>query len=520
MSSDPAGTPDENPRGTLTPAVQLTGVQKIYGPVRVLNIDDLALQSGQVVALVGENGAGKSTLMGSLAGTVTPDLGRIAINGRDIELGSPAASMAAGIALVSQEFPLVGELSVGENLFLGVRPPGTRAGVIDFKALHGHGQRLLDSLGLQIGSKQKLSSLSVAQRQLVEIAKAWRREPLLLILDEPTSALGPVEAGLVLELARKHAAAGGVVLFVGHRLDEVLDISDHIVVLRNGEKVAELPRAAASETVLIKHMVGTELASTGAAQRAVSDTVVLSARGLRADGLGPVDLTVHRGEVVGVAGLMGSGRSRLLHTVFGAQPATGGEMTVAGHRHRPRSPKDSIDRGITLVAEDRKEQSLLADAPIRWNVSLTRLPAMARWGRIGPRQERRMAEDIVARFGVRCRSTEQPIRALSGGNQQRAVFGRAMATEPTLLLLDEPTRGVDVGAKAEIYQLVDAAAAGGTAVLVASSELEELMQLCSRIVVLSHGCVTASFDRDQFSKQAIISAAASVGAPVVTEGVL
>jgi len=340
-------------------AVELTGVQKVYGPVRVLDIDRLTLSAGEIVALVGENGAGKSTLMGSLAGTVAPDLGRIAIRGRELPLGDPAAAAAAGVAMVSQEFPLVGQLSVGENLFLGTPPPGTRHGVIDFRRLHREAQTLLDGLGLEIGSRQRLDALSVAQRQLVEIAKAWRRRPLLLILDEPTSALGPVEAELVLGLARRHARAGGVVLFVGHRLDEVLGIADRIVVLRNGEKVAELARAEASEQRLVKAMVGSELATQSPAERREHRDVVLHAEQLVADGLGPIDLDVHAGEVVGVAGLMGSGRSRLLHTIFGAQPALDGRMTLRGAGHAPRSAKDGIAAGITLVAEDRKQQSIL-----------------------------------------------------------------------------------------------------------------------------------------------------------------
>jgi len=214
-------------------AVHLRGVQKIYGPVRVLNIDELALHRGEIVALVGENGAGKSTMMGSLAGTVKPDAGSITVLGEQIEVGNPSASAAAGIAMVSQEFPLVGHLSVGENLYLGSRPPGTRAGLMNFRELHRGAQDLLDELGIEINSRDRLSSLSVAQRQLVEIAKAWLRRPLLLILDEPTSALGQVEAALVLDLARKHAKSGGTVLFIGHRLDEVLDVCDRIVVLRN-----------------------------------------------------------------------------------------------------------------------------------------------------------------------------------------------------------------------------------------------------------------------------------------------
>jgi ABC-type sugar transport system ATPase subunit len=504
--------------GPAEVAVELTSVQKIYGPVRVLNIDELALLSGQIVALVGENGAGKSTLMGSLAGTVKPDLGRIRLSGKQIPLGSPAASAAAGVAMVSQEFPLVGQLSVGENLFLGNRPPGMRAGVVNFGTLHRHAQRLLGELGLEIRSRQRLDSLSVAQRQLIEIAKAWRRSPRLLILDEPTSALGPVEAGLVLDLARKHAATGGVVLFVGHRLDEVLELCDRIVVLRNGEKVADLARSDANEQLLIQHMVGAELAGERPARPSRREQVVLQVDGLAADGLGPLDLQVYEGEVVGVAGLMGSGRSRLLHSVFGAQRATAGSMHLAGARYRPTSPTTGITAGVTLVAEDRKEQSLLPDAPIRWNVSLTELPRLGRFGYLNPRRERAMAGRVVRDYRVRCQSPEQPIRALSGGNQQRAIFARAMATDPRLLLLDEPTRGVDVGAKAEIYRLIEDAAAGGTAVLVASSELEELMHICSRIVVLAHGRITATFDRSEFNKEAIISAAASVGAGTVAEG--
>lgn len=498
-------------------AVSLTGVEKIYGPVRVLHVDDLELRSGEIVALVGENGAGKSTLMGSLAGTVKPDRGRIVINGTDVTLGVPAASASAGVAMVSQEFPLVGQLSVGENLFLGTPPPGTRAGLIDFGELHRSAQALLDELGLRISSRSRLDSLSVAQRQLVEIAKAWRRKPLLLILDEPTSALGPIEADLVIGLARRHAANGGVVLFVGHRLDEVLAVCDRIVVLRNGEKVADFPRAGATEQTLIRHMVGDELAAHEVVSSAAAGEVVLEVAGLTAEGLGPVDLSIRAGEILGVAGLMGSGRSRLLHTIFGAQPSTAGSMTMSGKDYSPHSAKDGVDAGVTLVAEDRKQQSILADAPIRWNVSLTSLPRLSRHGYLKPRREREMAKKLVAEYRVRCTSPEQPIRALSGGNQQRAVFARAMATDPKVLLLDEPTRGVDVGAKSEIYRLIDDAARKGAAVVVASSELEELMSICTRIVVLSRGCVSAQFDRHHYSKEAIIGAAASFAAAAVKE---
>jgi len=491
------------------PAVHLRQVTKAYGPVRVLDVPDLALRRGEVVALVGENGAGKSTMMGAIAGTVAPTTGTVDVGGQEVAAGHPAAAAAAGVAMVSQEFPLVAQLSVAENLLLGRTPEGTRRGVLDRRALHRQAQAALDELGLDISAGQRLDTLSVAQRQLVEIAKAWARRPLVWILDEPTSALGPVEAAMVLDLARRLADDGGAVIFVGHRMDEVLDVSDRLVVLRNGEIVADLSRDQASEEVLVRAMVGAELARAQDDLPAVATASVLAARGLAADGLGPLDLDLNAGEIVGVAGLMGSGRSRLLHTLFGAQPRTGGTVTLAGTPFRPRSPAQAIAAGVTLVAEDRKEQSLLPAAPIRWNLTLTALPRLARRGYLRPAAERREAARLLTVANVRCRSAEQPIRDLSGGNQQRAIFGRAMATHPAVLLLDEPTRGVDVGAKAEIYRLITDAASGGCSVLVASSELEELLRICHRIIVMAGGRAVADIDRAEFTKELIMTWAAA-----------
>jgi ABC-type sugar transport system ATPase subunit len=498
---------DSEPAGV---AVALRDVQKIYGSARVLHVPELRLRRGEIVALVGENGAGKSTMMGVVAGTVAPTTGTVEVGGVPVAPGHPASAAAAGVAMVSQEFPLVGQLSVGENLLLGRRPAGARRGVVDWRALHRQAQAVLDELGLPFSSRQRLDALSVAQRQLVEIAKAWSRDPLALILDEPTSALGPVEARLVLDLAHRVADRGGCVVFVGHRLDEVLDVAGRLVVLRNGEIVADRPKTGATEEDLVRAMVGAELANEDPTLSTVDQSVVLEARELTADGLGPVDFRLHAGEIVGVAGLMGSGRSRLLHTVFGAQPRTGGTLTLHGEPFRPGSPSAAIAHGVTLVAEDRKQQSLLPHAPIRWNLTLTALPRLARRGYLSPRAERREARRLIELSQVRCRSAEQPIRALSGGNQQRAIFGRAMATRPEVLLLDEPTRGVDVGAKAEIYRLIANAAANGCGVLVASSELEELLRICHRIVVMAGGLAVATLDRADFTKELIMTWATTV----------
>ncbi|MBU3061772.1 sugar ABC transporter ATP-binding protein [Nocardia sp. NEAU-G5] len=493
----------------------LRGVSKQYGPVTVLRIEELELRRGQIVGVVGENGAGKSTLMGLLSGTVTATTGTIEIEGQTLHSGRPDHAQELGVALVAQEFPLVGQLSVAENLLLGRRPRTAsrrRLGswLLDRAGLRAEARDLLADIGVEdVDVDRPVQLLPVPVRQMVEIAKAWGRRPRVLILDEPTSSLGPVEAEKVLTLARRHAADGGAVLFIGHRLDEVRAISDRVVVLRGGRLVADLTPEQASEERLIREMVGSELARADLSPPAgVERDVVLRVSGLSADGLGPVDLEVRSGEIVGVAGLMGSGRSRLLHTIMGAQPRTGGEIALRGVDFRPRHPADAVAAGIGLVPEDRKEQSLLPAHSVRWNVTLATLRRISRRGILTPARDKEHARRIVADLGVRMHTQEQPISGLSGGNQQKAVFGRWLAAEPRLLLLDEPTRGVDVGAKAEIYGLIDDAARDGLAVLAASSELEELLWICHRVVVMARGRIVADIERAQFSKELIMTAAA------------
>ncbi len=515
-------TVSNDPRSRAVTA-RLRGVHKSYGPVKVLDLPELDLHAGQVIGVVGENGAGKSTLMGTLAGSVHRDGGDIEINGQPLVPGSTEAAVRLGVALVSQEFPLVGQLSVAENLLLGRRPRNsTKRYLVDRAAQRAEATAMLAEIGLSataIPVNSEVRTLPVPTRQMIEIAKAWGREPKLLILDEPTSSLGPVEAEMVLGLARQLATRGGTVLFIGHRLDEVLTVSDRILVLRNGRLVADLQPEEASEERLIREMVGGEIVHGKPTAPAPDSEVVLRVEGLTADGLGPVDLDVRTGEIVGVAGLMGSGRSRLIHTVAGAQPATGGTMWLAGHPYAPSSPGDGAAAGIALIPEDRKEQSLVLFAPIRANVTVSVLRRISRGWLLGPRRHRDEARKIAASVNVRMQSVEQPIGSLSGGNQQRVVFGRAFATNPRLLLLDEPTRGVDVGAKAEIYELIDRAAEAGMAVLVASSELEELLLICHRIAVMNHGRAVEVIDHDQATKERIMTAAAiTASKPPATNG--
>ncbi|WP_225851130.1 sugar ABC transporter ATP-binding protein [Streptomyces sp. HPF1205] len=495
-------------------AASLRDVSKSYGPVKVLDLPELELRRGQIVAVVGENGAGKSTLMGVLSGTVTPTTGSIEIAGQALHSGRPDHAQELGVALVAQEFPLVGQLSVAENLLLGRRPAQAKDGLgrvlVNRGAMRAEARALLAEVGVTgVDVDRPVERFPVPVRQMIEIAKAWGHHPVVLILDEPTSSLGPVEAEKVLDLARRHAESGGAVLFIGHRLDEVRAIADRVVVLRSGRLVADLTPAEATEERMIREMVGAELARADLAPpSSVERATVLSVRGLTADGLGPVDLDVKAGEIVGVAGLMGSGRSRLLHTVMGAQPRTGGEVSLDGERFHPKHPADAVEAGVGLVPEDRKEQSLLPSHSVRWNVTLTTLRRISRRGVLTPAVDKEHARGIVKDLGVRLHTQEQPITSLSGGNQQKAIFGRWLAAKPKLLLLDEPTRGVDVGAKAEIYSLIDTAAQDGLAVVAASSELEELLWICHRIVVMAHGRIVADIPREDFSKELIMTAAA------------
>ncbi|MGC8626563.1 MAG: sugar ABC transporter ATP-binding protein [Acidimicrobiales bacterium] len=487
----------------------LTGVRKRYGPVVVLEIEHLALRRGQVVGLVGENGAGKSTMMGVIAGSVQPDAGTVEIAGQPLGPGGPLHAIKLGVAMVSQEFPLVGQLSVAENLLLGRRASKQRY-LVDRKAMDAAARDMLSTVGLDIQPRWRVDTLSVAQRQLLEIAKALGNNPLVLILDEPTSALAPAESGRVLDLARRHAANGGIVIFVGHRLEEVREVADRVIVLRNGRVVADLAREEATEQRLVREMVGKEIDLSGDVSSGTANApIAFEAKQLEAQGLGPIDLVVRQGEVVGVAGLMGSGRSRLLHVLAGARPSTKGEMRLGSSAYRPRNTSAAVAAGVGLVPEDRKTQALLVDSPIRWNVTLAMLKRIS-WRRLvlSPRADRREAHEIVMAANVRCLTPEQPMRSLSGGNQQRAVFGRWIAVHPRLLLLDEPTRGVDVGAKAEIYRLIDDQRKKGMAILMVSSELEELLLICHRIIVMRNGRVAAEVPRSQFSKERIMAAAA------------
>ncbi|WP_033289660.1 sugar ABC transporter ATP-binding protein [Amycolatopsis jejuensis] len=474
--------------------VELAGAGKSYGGVRALRAVDLTVRAGEVHALLGENGAGKSTLLKILSGEVTAGEGAIRIGGEAVRIAHPADARRAGIAMIHQELDLVPALSVAENVFLG-REPHTRAGTVDRRRMLAQTREVLERSGVDLDPRTPVERLRTGEQQLVTIAKALSLHARILLMDEPTSALSPREVERLFTVIDQLRADGVAIVYVSHRMDEIGRVADRATVLRNGEVVAEFSAAELTAARAAEAMVGRPVhlmfrAASGAdgdEVLRVSDLVVRPRTGRREpDG---ISLTVRAGEIVGVAGLLGAGRTELLETLYGASGSKviGGRIFFRGKEFRPRSPRSSLRAGMAFVPEDRRIAGLALDHSVVANTVLSIVDRLARFGLVPGRRERAVAEGETRRLGVKHSSLTDPVGALSGGNQQKVVLGRALLTEPALLLLDEPTRGVDVGAKAEIYRLLGEAARAGVGVLLASSEPAELVGVCDRVVVVRGG---------------------------------
>ncbi|MFC9701412.1 sugar ABC transporter ATP-binding protein [Streptomyces sp. NPDC056943] len=455
--------------------LRMTGIGKSFPGARVLSGVDLEVAAGEVHALVGENGAGKSTLMKILAGVHTPDEGTIEIGGRALAFGHPLDAQRAGVSIIYQELTLLPERTVAENVFLGREP--VRRGLVDRETMERTTAELLASLGEDsFGPRDLVRRLSVAQQQVVEIVKALSVDARIVVMDEPTAALAEHEVELLYRLVRRLRERGIAVLYISHRLREIFDLADRVTVLKDGAKVATEPIDRITTADLVRLMVGRELTDyyPPRAQRPPGD-VLLAVHGGGNDRLDGIDLELRAGEIVGLAGLQGAGRTELVKALFGAEPFTRGEMTP----RRPRSVRDGIAAGIGLVTEDRKSEGLALHQSVRDNALLV---ARARKGRAGG-----TVLDLLERVRLAPPRPEQEVRHLSGGNQQKVVLAKWLTVAPRVLLFDEPTRGVDVGAKAAIHELVRELADGGMAVLMVSSELPELIGMSDRILVLRDG---------------------------------
>lgn len=484
-------------------------VSKRFGGVQALRNGRLDVRAGEVHALVGENGAGKSTIINILAGAVSRDAGQVLFDGRDVDFASPTASQAAGIAVIHQELATLPTLSVAENICMGRMP--SRFGWLDRRAMQARTRTLLDSVGLAVHPSTLMRDLSLSQQQMVEIARALGAGARLLVMDEPTASLTEHEAQRLHALTRQLRDQGTAILFVSHRLSEVFAIADRITVFRDGTHIATCDTAQTTPAQVVEWMVGRATTlDTTMIDVAGDAPAVLEVRGLSraADAYGPalrdVRLTVRRGEIVGLAGLVGAGRSELAHVLFGDTARTDGLVLLDGHRVQFNSPADALAAGVALLPEDRKAMALFAEHPVRTNIA-TAVQARMPLRRIIARSvERALAREYVQRLRVHTPGIETPVRALSGGNQQKTVLARWLATQPRLLILDEPTHGVDVGAKAEIHALIRRLALDGVAILLISSELPEVLALSARVVVMREGRVAAELTRAEATEQAVM----------------
>ncbi len=500
----------------MPPFLHLSGIHKRFGPVAALSGVDLAVSQGEVLGLVGENGAGKSTLMRIIGGVYAPSDGRIELDGTVLDRLTVPRSIAAGIAFVHQELSNFDNLSVAENIFLGRMP--TRGGplrLVDARGLNRNADALLARLGASFTGDTPLARLSLAQMQLAEIAKALSVNARLVIMDEPTSSLTATETDRLLSVIESLRADGVSIIFITHRLGEIERLADRVTVLRDGQCVADLGRKDVRAPVMIRHMIGRDLRSVYTPPAAPPGPPILQITGLRTPRypLRRVDLTLHKGEILGLAGLIGAGRTELAETVFGLTPALAGQVTLNGQPLSPSSPREAIANGIFLVPEDRKQNGLILDFPIAQNISLPSLGDLSRHGIVNLKAETLLAERQRKALDLRASNLTLPASALSGGNQQKVVLARWLALSPRVILFDEPTRGVDVGAKAEIYRLMRALSDHGVGVLMISSDMEEVIGVADRVLVMHEGCIAGSLTRDQLSEHAILSLA--VGQPEI-----
>lgn len=497
------------------PALEMQGLSKRLPGVLALDSINLVLHAGEVHALAGENGAGKSSLIKVACGLYLSDSGRMLLRGQPFNPRNPMDAIRAGIRVVHQELHMLDQLSVAENLQFENLPRGA-LGIIDRKALRTRAEELLALVGLDDVSPFALvAGLGMAQRQLLEIAKALANDSQLVIMDEPTATLTPREVKRLFDLIGRLRADGVAILFVSHHLRELFEIGDRVTVMRNGQKVATHAITETTPEDLVRLMLGRD----GPPQLSKPNSLdsrsqreamrVENLRYARQPGTEGLTFSVAYREIVGIAGLVGSGRTETVRAIFGADKAVAGQVFRDGVAVSIRSPKEALLHGICLVTEDRKDEGLVLDMPVRMNISMAQLRQFSWHGWLLRREEARVGHEMVKQLDIRLASIEQPPRQLSGGNQQKVVLAKWLLRRPSVLLLDEPTRGVDVGAKAEIHALLQRKADEGMAMIVVSSDLPELMQLCDRIVVLSKGTIAGDVRRDAFDEQTLLALAYS-----------
>ncbi len=491
--------------GAPVPVLRLTGISKAFPGVQALSDVHLEVIHGEVHALIGENGAGKSTLMKILYGVHQPDTGTIELNGKQVKIGSPHQAQQLGISMVHQELNLIPSLDVARNIFLG-REPSRGAGLIDWPRLYRQADEILTQLHINLNPRTLVKRLSVAQMQLVEIAHAISWNPSILILDEPTSSLTQQEIGDLFNILRGLKARGTSVLYISHRLEELEQIADRASVLRDGKFIAAVDARTTPIPELIRMMVGRSLTQQYPKESMEAGAEVLRVEHLSRSGVSKdVSFSVNRGEIVGMAGLVGAGRSEVARAVFGADPMDSGKVYVEGREVNIHSPNDAIAAGIGLLPEDRKLDGLVLVLPVKTNSSLTVLERFSSFGVVNHAKRDSAVQQAVGELRIRTPSINFRVRNLSGGNQQKVVLSKWLNSQPKMLIFDEPTRGIDVGAKVEVYNLINQLAKSGVGILIISSELPEVLGMCDRILVMHEGHLVANLPRAEATQESVIS---------------
>ncbi len=488
--------------------VEFRNIKKAFVGVQALDGISFRADGGEVCALLGENGAGKSTLLKILSGAHQADSGQYFINGQEMKFHSPVEAIQAGVSVIYQERQLVGELTVTENVFMeDLYCRG--GGIVDFRKSHEEMQKIIDLFHMPFSPQTKVRKLSVAYQQMVEIMKAYRRKSQIIAFDEPTAPLTDAEIDILFELIQRLRDSGKIILYVSHRLKELFRITDKIIILKDGRFVEDVRTAETSEGYLVSKMVGREVGNTfsGLKRNGQMGDVVLEARNLSGKGVHNVSFQLHKGEVLGFAGLVGAGRSETMQLLFGADRVESGEIYIDGERKKIKSPKEAIKAGIGLCPEDRKEQGLVLRRSVRNNLTIPILDKVSRHGVIDRGKEKKLSNGAVDKYRIKTPSIEKIAQELSGGNQQKIILGRWMLADLKVLILDEPTKGIDVGAKAEIYQMVCDLAKEGLGVIFISSELQEVINVCDRVIVMRDGVVTGHLERTEMSEEGILSLA-------------
>ena len=493
---------------TLAPFLEMKGITKQFPGVLALDGVNLTVYPGEVLALVGENGAGKSTLMKILSGVYKKDAGSILLEGSSIEITGPLHARQLGISIIYQELNVLNNMDIAENIFVGREK--RKRGFVDKKLQHEEARMLLDRVGLSADTHTKAGKLSTAQKQMVEVAKALSTHARMIIMDEPTSSLTDKETEMLFGIIRKLRSDGVAIVFISHRMNEIFEIADRIAVMRDGRMIQTVPAAEATEESIIAAMVGRDVKNLFAKLPSEVGEPTLEVRGLSTkDFLKDISFHVNAGEIVGFAGLVGAGRSEVMRAVFGIDPRESGEILIKGRPVEIRSTVDALRAGMGFVPEDRKEQGLILKMSVQHNTSIAALPSVANGWFLDKKRERALTAEYIDKLKVKTPSQEQRVMNLSGGNQQKVVIAKWMATNPAVLILDEPTRGIDVGAKKEIHLLMSELVAQGVAIIMISSELPEILGMSDRIYVMHDGRIKGEIARENATQEAIMKLAIS-----------